>query len=575
MTNRRGWRRAGRQQLAVGLLVLACGAPAALAQVQFVEQQATRFPQPALTEYTNQCAIVDLDKDGDLDILFANGGGFSSAGPPQQARLYLNSGAGVFTDVSVASGLPLLNARDVQPADVDGDGDLDLLFVQDFAKPSLLYLNNGSGVFAAAPAGNFPSKNLGAPHACFFDMDNDGDLDVAIANGGASRFGTGPTQLFENKSESGGAGVFVDVTATNLPNSPVSQPMEAIAADVDGDLDLDLLIGSRGGVSKLFVNNGAGVFAFKAVPAGGNDYSMDFGDIDGDGDLDVLGINNKPGTAAESMWVNDGLGTFTDVTATALPGTNNPAVDDNDSKFFDPDYDGDLDFVIASLGSTERYYQNNGSGVFTIVAGKITMVADSSLDIEMGDLDNDGDLDFVTAQGESGSFINRIYMNTLGPSDTRAPVVHAIEQVADTGDAGGPYVVRAEVRDDMTADQGAFFQSVAVAYSVNGGATQQVAMEWVGHNMYRGEIPGQACGSNVLYQVEVKDRAGNAASSAVREFDVLAYADCDASGGLSIDDFICFQTFFALGDPYADCDGSGGLSIDDFICFQTFFAIGC
>jgi hypothetical protein len=53
------------------------------------------------------------------------------------------------------------------------------------------------------------------------------------------------------------------------------------------------------------------------------------------------------------------------------------------------------------------------------------------------------------------------------------------------------------------------------------------------------------------------------------------YPDCDGDGVLTIDDFICFQTFFALGDPYADCDGDGVLSIDDFICFQTFFAIGC
>ncbi len=52
-------------------------------------------------------------------------------------------------------------------------------------------------------------------------------------------------------------------------------------------------------------------------------------------------------------------------------------------------------------------------------------------------------------------------------------------------------------------------------------------------------------------------------------------ADCDTSGSLSIDDFICFQTLFALGDPAADCDASGSLSIDDFICFQTLFAIGC
>ncbi len=53
------------------------------------------------------------------------------------------------------------------------------------------------------------------------------------------------------------------------------------------------------------------------------------------------------------------------------------------------------------------------------------------------------------------------------------------------------------------------------------------------------------------------------------------YADCDGSGNLNIDDFICFQTNYALGDPAADCDGSGSLNIDDFICFQTFYALGC
>ncbi len=52
-------------------------------------------------------------------------------------------------------------------------------------------------------------------------------------------------------------------------------------------------------------------------------------------------------------------------------------------------------------------------------------------------------------------------------------------------------------------------------------------------------------------------------------------ADCDSSNSLTIDDFICFQTLFAIGDPKADCDASGNLDIDDFICFQTLFALGC
>ncbi len=55
----------------------------------------------------------------------------------------------------------------------------------------------------------------------------------------------------------------------------------------------------------------------------------------------------------------------------------------------------------------------------------------------------------------------------------------------------------------------------------------------------------------------------------------LCYPDCDANEALDIDDFICFQTLYALGEPYADCDGNGGLDIDDFICFQTLYAFGC
>ncbi len=52
-------------------------------------------------------------------------------------------------------------------------------------------------------------------------------------------------------------------------------------------------------------------------------------------------------------------------------------------------------------------------------------------------------------------------------------------------------------------------------------------------------------------------------------------ADCDGNGTLTVDDFICFQTVFALSEPQADCDGDGVLTIDDFICYLTQFAIGC
>jgi hypothetical protein len=53
------------------------------------------------------------------------------------------------------------------------------------------------------------------------------------------------------------------------------------------------------------------------------------------------------------------------------------------------------------------------------------------------------------------------------------------------------------------------------------------------------------------------------------------YADCEADGDLDIDDFVCFQTMFAVNDDAADCENDGDLDIDDFICFQTLFAVGC
>ncbi len=55
----------------------------------------------------------------------------------------------------------------------------------------------------------------------------------------------------------------------------------------------------------------------------------------------------------------------------------------------------------------------------------------------------------------------------------------------------------------------------------------------------------------------------------------ICYPDCDLEGQLNVNDFICFQTKFALGDPYADCDGNGVRNVNDYICFQTSFALGC
>ncbi|MFM9995890.1 MAG: FG-GAP-like repeat-containing protein [Phycisphaerales bacterium] len=562
--------------IVVPCLALAGLAAPAAAQLQFVDQTATRFPQPGPLEYTNQVAIEDVDADGDLDVVWANGGGYSSVLPPQVIRFYMNSGLGVFTDETVArTGGTTAVARDVEFGDVDGDGDADMVVATDFLTQPRLFINTGSGFFADQTAARLPAIPLGSPHVTLGDVDNDGDLDLCFAHGSPNRFGTGPTQLWMNN----GAGVFTDQSAARLPASPCAQPMDASFADVDGDLDLDVLIGSRAGSgSKLFINNGAGTFsnASPTLPPTSTCYSFDFGDYDNDNDLDLLGVNTLPGSSRDTIWRNNGAGLYTDVTATALPVASNPAVDDNDSKFLDADNDGDLDFIIASLGSTERYCRNNGDGTFTLIAGAITAVQDSSLDNEVGDLDGDGDLDMVTAQGESGSFLNRIYINTTGPADTRAPKIVQTEQAPPTTSTTGPYVVRAVIRDDMTGDRNFFASALALRYTVSGvPGVQSAPLRWAGHDVYRGSIPGQACGSTIEYWVDATDKAGNNAQGPHRTLTISPYADCNNSGTLTVADFGCFQGKYVLGDLYADCNNSGTLTVADFGCFQGKYVLGC
>jgi Concanavalin A-like lectin/glucanases superfamily/Immunoglobulin I-set domain len=96
-------------------------------------------------------------------------------------------------------------------------------------------------------------------------------------------------------------------------------------------------------------------------------------------------------------------------------------------------------------------------------------------------------------------------------------------------------------------------------------------------------ITGTATNTLLIQSASVADEADYdcvvtntfASTTSVPASLIICYADCDCSGTLNIDDFICFQTTYAIGDPAADCDADGTLNIDDFICFQTLFAVGC
>jgi len=545
---------------AVGGAVIAVltGANAALAQ-QFADQTSTRFP--VQSEYTNYIAVGDIDGDSDLDICFANGQGYSSLGTLLKPRIYINSGAGVFTDQTDARVAGITGCfRSAEFGDVDLDGDLDLLLGQDYNRQTLLLINNGAGVFANETVGRIPTLNTSTARATFGDVDGDGDFDIAMCNSGSSnRFGTGQPRLYLND----GTGRFNDVTAANLPQGNVSQQMDLLFLDADGDFDLDLFLVTRASTpnqSRLWINGGTGVFTnLGNFPSDATAYAYDAGDIDGDGDLDLLGTN--AGTSNQELLARNanGLGTsWTNISTSISP---NPTSDDNDSKFFDIDNDGDFDLVIATLGSTKRIYRNtNGQGAFTQVTNAITSSTDSSLDVKVADFDGDGDYDIVTGQGESGAFQNRIYINS-GPSDTIAPTIVRTEQVVPGSAAGEPRSVRVTLRDGYTSHMGFHARSVLLRYGLQGQLTQSVSMRLTGNCLWRGVIPPQVAGSVVSYSVQATDAVGNVGNGPVLTFTEPGTppnpGDRNNDGVVDGQDLTIVLAAFGTSAPDGDANGNG------------------
>jgi len=225
-------------------------------------------------------AFADVDKDGDLDLYLAKFSG-------QANKLFRNEGGGLFVDATAVSG-PVGDTGDgvsVAFADVNGDGALDLC-VGNFGGANKLYVNNGVGVFAdATAASGLGDTNDGAGLA-FGDYDNDGDLDLYLANFGQAN------RLFRNE----GGGVFVDATSAGCTLGDAGNGTGVVCGDYDNDGDLDLYLANSGQPNLLFRNEGSGLFVDATAanpPLGdaGQSRGTVLGDFDRDGDLDVYVAN--------------------------------------------------------------------------------------------------------------------------------------------------------------------------------------------------------------------------------------------------------------------------------------------
>jgi hypothetical protein len=337
------------------------------------------------------CAWGDYDNDGDLDLFVAVGFGGNF--------LYQNNGDGSFTKVT--SG-PIIDDRGSSYAgswgDYDNDGDLDLFVAND--GNNFLYRNDlsqGAG-FTKMTSGPIVNDGGRSPGASWGDYDNDGHLDLFVANEFGNNF------LYHNN----GDGSFTKVTSGPIVTDS-ARSYAGIWGDYDNDGDLDLFVANDGN-NFLYRNNGKGDFTKimtgAMVTDGGNSRSASWGDYDNDGDLDLFVANSGDFPLNNDfLYENNGDGTFAKITAGPIV---NDGARSNGSSWADYDNDGDLDLFVANEGPN-FLYRNDGNRTFTkITTGAIVTDSGLSGGAGWGDYNNDGHLDlFVTNSG----IRNLLYQN--------------------------------------------------------------------------------------------------------------------------------------------------------------------
>jgi hypothetical protein len=231
----------------------------------FFVEESWRLPPDTTLPGTSSTDVdlVDVDDDGDLDLFIAEG---TDSPAPRPNRLLLNMRRGIFVDVSTTHLPPgQANSTKADFGDIDGDGDLDAIVANlgpeqllinvgrgvanSRNEPIALYINR-RGIFTARDFGAVPLPNETDTGLELVDLDEDGDLDVYVTNAGAFTmghgFGGGPDRYFRNN----GNARFAERTDRHFPG--VSDPTtDAAFGDIDRDGDLDLVVGNSGETAEI------------------------------------------------------------------------------------------------------------------------------------------------------------------------------------------------------------------------------------------------------------------------------------------------------------------------------------